>query len=478
MRKDRAPPRGAGASHGKILGNEFSRTENMHTPTNSHTYVHTQHERRAHAGEEAAAGTSTRLNTAGGIHPPPPSKFIATVQLPGTNLCRIARLSSRLCSRALASMSEEGVMEIAEMTGLDVQEARVLLEAAGGNIGLAVELHFEAGISPAAAESSGVSEEPLVTTQQRFSVLAVDAEDADDANDSDDELIFPLLAGAGDRRHGGAAAAQQQQQQQQQRHGGGRKKSRGKARGAGGSSGDAGLDIGGDYDILSLHAAADEEMASAMDEDAFPMSRRRSKGARSVPLMVPTRGGRRSGARGDDDDDDDPRPAHSPSDTASGSASGSTSHRRRAKRASQRGKASRDGGGERRSGALSASPNEGRLTPPSYAGSPSPNTPEGSYSASNLCLASVPTVRGFATPPMSSSAPNAAPPSSPPPAVDGTSGSVGASGSGGGSSGFGRNRKPASIAARAERAMSQVMWDPRFEAVRSGGRRRLAIGAA
>ena len=358
-------------------------------------------------------------------------------------------------------------MEIAEMTGLDVQEARVLLEAAGGNIGLAVELHFEAGISPAAAESSDVSEEPLVTTQQRFSVLAVDAEDADDANDSDDELIFPLLAGAGDRRHGGAAAAQQQQQQQQQRHGGGRKKSRGKARGAGGSSGDAGLDIGGDYDILSLHAAADEEMASAMDEDAFPMSRRRSKGARSVPLMVPTRGGRRSGARGDDDDDDDPRPAHSPSDTASGSASGSTSHRRRAKRASQQGKASRDGGGERRSGALSASPNEGRLTPPSYAGSPSPNTPEGSYSASNLCLASVPTVRGFATPPMSSSAPNAAPPSSPPPAVDGTSGSVGASGSGGGSSGFGRNRKPASIAARAERAMSQVMWDPRFEAVRS-----------
>ena len=97
---------------------------------------------------------------------------------------------------------------LADATGLPLDEARSLLEAAGGNFELAVELHFDGAWTALAVSGEEPPEppEPIGTTQQRFSVLAVDDEDVEDGpGDSDDDgAIFTLHSAASTAVSGGS----------------------------------------------------------------------------------------------------------------------------------------------------------------------------------------------------------------------------------------------------------------------------------
>ena len=85
---------------------------------------------------------------------------------------------------------------LAEMTGLALPLATNLLTAAGGNLDLAIELHFDGAFSVAAfqqeQETAGEhgGGHTVSEASQRFSVLTLDSEDAE--NGESEEGIFLL----------------------------------------------------------------------------------------------------------------------------------------------------------------------------------------------------------------------------------------------------------------------------------------------
>jgi hypothetical protein len=233
--------------------------------------------------------------------------------------------------------ADDAVM-LTGLTGLSLDAATVLLEAAGGDISLAASLHFE-------AEPGALAQGPARTPV----VLAASEDDDDDRDEDDDELTqrararagFSVLADAGASssdddifahisRPAPSASGRQKG-----------RKARGKARGAFDDEAAAVSGGGGDvYDMLALTAADDEALAHGSGggvPEMMPHGRKAKKAARSAPIRVP----RQPTAPADDGSASDQ--AISPSPTsgsygASGSA-GATgslgreqSHRRRGKR--------------------------------------------------------------------------------------------------------------------------------------------------
>ena len=233
--------------------------------------------------------------------------------------------------------ADDAVM-LTGLTGLSLDAATVLLEAAGGDISLAASLHFEA--EPALAQ--GPARTPVV--------LAVSEDDDDDRDEDDDELTQRARARAGFSVLADAGASSSDDDifahiSRQAPSASGRqkgRKARGKARGAFDGAFDEAAAVagGGDvYDMLALTAADDEALAhgSGGVPEMMPHGRKAKKAARSAPIRVP----RQPTAPADDGSASDQ--AISPSPTsgsygASGSA-GATgslgreqSHRRRGKR--------------------------------------------------------------------------------------------------------------------------------------------------
>ena len=322
-----------------------------------------------------------------------------------------------------------------------------------------------------------------------FSVLAVD-EESGLAVDSDDDMLFPLA-------HAATPPSQRR------RSGSGASGSGGSASGGGASSKTRSrlpkhrqvvepAFESAEYDVLALHADLDEELgARGAEEEPLMMSssssRRRGKAARSVPMDIrPRRSAQRQTHHDSDDESAAPRgPSISPITTPD--AGGTSSHRRRAKRQPP---------SSHGAGASSSSSLTGRSPAGSGGHSASQRSARqsgsGSFSPTELGLGAIASVRGFVpgdgtqsvrgfAPPLSSSAPVAQIGSSPsgaagrdteasgcntPPAQLGTSAEStrSAGGSGGRSSGGRKNKSPAECA---ERAVSQVLWDPHFESVRA-----------
>ena len=179
-------------------------------------------------------------------------------------------------------------------TGIDEAQALALLEAAGGDAALAVELFLDgAFLLPAAAPAaSAVDADAAISVSSNFSALAV--ADADDpfAMDSDDEeAVFSM---ASSRRSGGGGSSGTRNHP--------KSRSRTKKQPA---------ELGSDFDVLDAYAEMDQEIAAnAHDSDLLitnSSGRRRGKNAprSSAPLDIkPRRSHRGRGANHDDSDDD------------------------------------------------------------------------------------------------------------------------------------------------------------------------------
>ena len=264
------------------------------------------------------------------------------------------------------------------MTGMPLDAAAVLLEAANGDLSLAVSLHFDSmplppsGDAAATAESESnpperlsVAGEAYPTTQQRFAVLAVDDECAD-SNSSDDETIFPLAHG-GSRSGKGASCSSKPRRSSRSRA------SRAPHRFEADS-------LNADYDVLALHADLDAEIGGLQmgaEEELLAQPRRvRGKARelarnveRSVPMRVPPRRAPLGAdGSGSDTGGGSISPPVSPvavapvqagsgsSSAAAAAVSGGASHRRRAKRQTGHacGTATQNGGGASTSGSMGA----------------------------------------------------------------------------------------------------------------------------
>ena len=304
----------------------------------------------------------------------------------------------------------EMVAALAGMTDLSVDAATVLLEAADGDLALAASLHFDAepDVAVPAAALEGEDPSPIRPTPQRYAVLG-DLCDKDGSDDDDDDLdVFARLRRGGGSSGGVPFPAGSGAHSRSTRRG-----SKAKARGSRSSRGGDDDDLpsrGGEYDMLALTADADDELRAGSVE-LFPSGRRRGKGTRSTPIRI-----QRPSTGGDDDSASDH--AISPSPTDETALRSSTQHRRRARRGAGNGshQGSHQGGGSPRiSGGVSGSCGAGASG--SFGGSPrisgggvsgscgagasgsfGGSQSSGSFSASDLGLSLVRSVRGFAAP--------------------------------------------------------------------------------
>ena len=170
---------------------------------------------------------------------------------------------------------------LADATGLSITEATNLLAAAGGNLDLAIELHFDGAWTALAIEQQQQTPEPepLRATQQRFSVLSVDEEDVEKGiGDSDeDDAIFALTAGCNCvDSAGGASSSSRAGGNGGSSSSGGNKPHgndgrRSKARSKGGGV------LGNEYDMLALTAELDEEISLTAGADGELLSRREQR---------------------------------------------------------------------------------------------------------------------------------------------------------------------------------------------------------
>ena len=347
-------------------------------------------------------------------------------------------------------MDDDEAIMLASMTGLSLDAATVLLEAAGGDVSLAASLHFDGAdgglpavavpAPPAAAADESDDDDDMLTPRSSrpgFSVLAGDdASDddifahigqqaakfsanssggrktrssagksragRDDASDDDDIFAHTGRAAKSSANSSGGCKARSSGKSRggddasddddvfahigqaakpsanssggrKARSSGGRSRGGGKARATAGSLFDgAGDGVGGGdgYDMLALTADGDEGLVESLE--LLPTGRKAKKAAaRSAPIRIQ----RQPPPAADEGGSASDHGGVSPSPT-SGSAggAGSASHRRRAKR-SGHGVSGSCGGSFGGGGGSSVSP--------------------GSYSASELGLASVASVRGF-----------------------------------------------------------------------------------
>ena len=230
---------GRRALYSFLSGMGVSTNSSVSHPSRSPTVLHPRPD-HPHRPEDGTSPSGIRGGVAGLLH------------------TRAAPLNS---GGAATTMEDEALISLIEMTGLDAQQATSLLEAAGGDLAIAAALHFEdphPAQAPPPPPPPPPPPAPSASVSRRFDALATD-----DSDDDDDEAEQPTPGQSPQPTLG-----------QSPRNSAGRSSKAGRRRQTDVLDELWSLE---EYDMLALHEAsvADREADAAPDVELWPQRRRR-----------------------------------------------------------------------------------------------------------------------------------------------------------------------------------------------------------